>query len=731
MRKTVAAATAFAAVTFTAAFQPAPAPAARTVTGEYVIAQGVTDTGGHSQSAAVRTADGFIPVAPGVRGIEPGQRVRATVTSKAGDQTVTKVTRLATPKLAFATAAAKKAAPAKDRKHTVTIALVTPKGVSGKAVTASQAKKMVKNAGAFWKAQGAGVTFTVDKVVGHYKSKYTCANPWDMWDEAARKSKFKDRDREHLVLFFPASAQKKGCEYGKGTIGHDVQSGGFSYMAAPSSSGLAHELGHNMGLWHAQAFADKVGESTKVNHVLEYGDPYSVMGFSFDDSGSKSAGNVAARHLHRIGLLRDDQVATVTKNSTVSLTAVDTSRGGTGKGIRTIKVTDPNTDQTYWIEYRPKGGIDHKAPWKTTPGVLVRTDVPKSKVQSALIDTRKGSKSEKDAALTKGRSWTSRGKGVTVKVTSAGAKVAKVKITIKRDKSIPEVKFSAPSVGEFHEDITLTATVDKKITGSVKFHAILANDKKVNIGTAKVSKGKATLKWRPKADLARQAKVVELTATLTPKTKGLKKTSVTRAFELVSRATTTKVTVSGQTATIKVTGGKRTPTGKIEVTAKSTTGTKWDFMLALSDGTATVDLSSRLPNGTWNIAFMFTGDTDSTAQQSWTPSTARLNNFKITKRQPSKLDVTIVSSKNSGNIDLAIKVKSKNGATAGTGTVRAYYEHPDGRNDGWELAAQGVASSGLVVLSIPGGKYYLWRIEYVGDAYLEPTGTLWFDDSAP
>ena len=50
-----------------------------------------------------------------------------------------------------------------------------------------------------------------------------------------------------------------------------------------SSSLMAHEIGHNLGLWHAERYMSRSEKPiSEDGDVIEYGNPYSVMGSAND-----------------------------------------------------------------------------------------------------------------------------------------------------------------------------------------------------------------------------------------------------------------------------------------------------------------------------------------------------------------------------------------------------------------------------------------------------------------
>lgn len=677
------------------------APAAKHLIGEFVVAEASDG----AQYAAVATDAGFVPVADDTAGLEPGQQVRAQVEAAPGGRVATELVALPSTQ-----AAAPQKVTAKARKHTVTIVTATQKGTPGKPVSVAAAKKAVKAADRYWRAQGKGVSFKIVKTKANVHLKSSCADPWKLWDEAAKKAKFKPGDGKHLVVFLPRAANpSKGCSYGLGSVGSGVASGGYSYQVSGAWGTTAHELGHNLSFQHAQGFEDKTGEARKGKNVVEYGDYYSVMGYGH--------GNISARDLLRVGLIAKKNIREYSKTKTVTLRALD-AKAGLGSKLKTVKVTDPNTGLDYWLEYRPNLGWDRTSAFHTTAGVLVRTDNPKKTNASVLVDTRKRSGRSTDAALTRGRSWTSAGNGVKVSVISTGSKSAKVKIVVKRAKNVPAVKFTAAKSGTFHTATTLKVTTDKKIDGKVKFVAEFDDDQRVTIKTVAVKKGKATFSWSPSDKFAGYGKYVTLTATLTPKSKKLKKVTAKRAFTLTARTPKIAATDTGTSLDVRVTGGTRKPTGWVEYTATPTTGAKKTSQALLSSGRASIRTSDWAA-GVWKVKVTYQGDSPGAHLRTWKPTSTTFT-VTIIKRETVTVAAEELDSTTDGHKRIRFTYTAKSGSRVPTGTVKVALPS-DG---GWRTEAE--LKNGSVIFELPYDRSDpRWVVDYSGDQYFDGS-RLWF-----
>jgi Gametolysin peptidase M11 len=190
---------------------------------------------------------------------------------------------------------------------------------------------------------------------------------------------------------------------------------------------VAHELGHNMGLHHANSFACTDGGvpvAISANCSSdEYGDPYDVMG--------EDAWHNNAWHLRQIGFLQPGNVQTVTADGTYTVNSTAT-RGG----IQLLRVRRPGSASDYYdISLRSASGVFDPFPSNDpfVRGVSIHLDPDPDQgadpTQSNLIDTTPGSPDGfYDAALTPGRTF--RDGDVTLTTESVVAGVATVRVNL-------------------------------------------------------------------------------------------------------------------------------------------------------------------------------------------------------------------------------------------------------------------------------------------------------------
>lgn len=142
--------------------------------------------------------------------------------------------------------------------------------------------------------------------------------------------------------------------------GLGMMPGKMTWMNSLSVRVFAHELGHNMGLAHANGC---IGSTTvsliqKCQHN-EYGDPTDVMGYGQDVFGYNAA------YLRQLGWISDSKIQTWTGGSVnVTLSALRNASGST-RAVRVPTGTMFNEQGPgeYWIQFRnessfwPRSGV--------------------------------------------------------------------------------------------------------------------------------------------------------------------------------------------------------------------------------------------------------------------------------------------------------------------------------------------------------------------------------------
>jgi hypothetical protein len=171
----------------------------------------------------------------------------------------------------------------------------------------------------------------------------------------------------------------------------------------------AHELGHNLGLNHAN-FWDTLGQSVAGPGIsVEYGDIYDTMGTT---SGGINHFNV--RNKSYLSWLKTNEWVKVTGNGTYRLFAQDDPGSTSLRGLCIPK--DNNTN--YWVEFRQK----NKSRWLMNGAGLRMAQ--NGNQQSQLLDTTPGSRGSKnDSCILIGNTYSDRNSGIHITPIGKGGTV--------------------------------------------------------------------------------------------------------------------------------------------------------------------------------------------------------------------------------------------------------------------------------------------------------------------
>ena len=221
---------------------------------------------------------------------------------------------------------------------------------------------------------------------------------------------------DRIVFAFPDI----GCSYsGEATVG-----GAPSYAwldgTVTNAGVVSHELGHNLGLYHAHALDCGVDVINENCTVYEYGDV-------LDRMGDASAGHFNAFQKARLGWIGESQEAsllTPAAGGSYAIGSLSDPLSG-AKAIRVPRAVDPVTGHTQWlyIEYRDGSGADdflagsRYAP-TVANGVVVHFGDDGNGNSSSLLDMTPNSQKYDmdDLALAFGNAFTDPVSGTTVAV---------------------------------------------------------------------------------------------------------------------------------------------------------------------------------------------------------------------------------------------------------------------------------------------------------------------------
>jgi hypothetical protein len=275
------------------------------------------------------------------------------------------------------------------------------------------------------------ISFTGD-VLGWYTidAPSTGCNGQISWwqykaDQAAAADGKNLNGYDHVMYVFPQS----DCSAG----GMGIVNGPYSWIFGSIDPAITiHEMGHNLGLHHANSYSCTSNGSTVTisNNCTswEYGDPFDVM-------GSGGAHHNSGWHLQKLGVLAPSDIKTITQSGTYTLHSAltQTSEPST---LRIPRTYGPNGSvlDYYYLEIRQPGGVfesDYMSFEPAVSGILIRLNPdPSVATQSRLLKGNPGGTAywRWDAPLPAGSSFSDG--GIEVGVTSASAGAATVAITV-------------------------------------------------------------------------------------------------------------------------------------------------------------------------------------------------------------------------------------------------------------------------------------------------------------
>jgi hypothetical protein len=192
---------------------------------------------------------------------------------------------------------------------------------------------------------------------------------------------------------------------------------------------VAHELGHNLGLYHAHAM--DCGDTTLGSSCSsqEYGDTVDIMGYT------GTVGHFNGFSKERLGWLSAGNLVNVSSAGSFSLKP----SSATSTSAKVLKIANgvdsSGAPRYYYVEYRQPQGFDAQISNRGVidannifNGVTVRQASPSNGNSVYLLDMTAGSNfvDMKDAALTGGRSFSASGMTLTTQWTDASQALVSV-----------------------------------------------------------------------------------------------------------------------------------------------------------------------------------------------------------------------------------------------------------------------------------------------------------------
>jgi hypothetical protein len=322
----------------------------------------------------------------------------------------------------------------------VYVAVVTPAGTApGPAVDVGRIGAQVTGASSYWdEVTAGGVKLRLANAIGaRYTSAYGCSNPAGMWAEARQKVGLPSTMPANttVVIVLP-KAYPANCGYGLGTMGGNPNSWGYVYVADDVWPVLAHELGHNMSLQHANALLCPSAADSAYSETSSvwtgagcsedaYGDGQDVMAASTPSY----APYLSAPQSLRTGIIPPASAKVISTVGTQSVTLLPLA-GPVRTGFRTAEVVNPVTGVTYYVEYRTKAGRDLNNVYQNVKtGVRVLRYNPDTGATVLLDPSPTGQSHDPDPTLPAGQTFTSYDGRISITTLSANSTNAVISVS--------------------------------------------------------------------------------------------------------------------------------------------------------------------------------------------------------------------------------------------------------------------------------------------------------------
>lgn len=270
--------------------------------------------------------------------------------------------------------------------------------------TSATATKVMDQADAYYRQSSYGMVGLRTTTIGWQKVTSRTAQP--PCDDFAAKIELAERAAraagQNVTAYDHVGIYISGQDCGP-TRSFAQYNGRYFFIANSQVYDVIHELGHNLGLGHANTLICQDGKARHralggYCYVNEYGDYYDAMGLF--------TGQFSAPHKAMLGWL-DGRVATVTP-------ALAPQRGGRTyrlgayerPGRSTVALRVRAGRRTFWLEARQPIGFDEDLPLGVTHGALVHLDTGDFTTQ--LLDMSAGYPPESSSfgSLLPGRTWT-------------------------------------------------------------------------------------------------------------------------------------------------------------------------------------------------------------------------------------------------------------------------------------------------------------------------------------
>ncbi len=219
-----------------------------------------------------------------------------------------------------------------------------------------------------------------------------------------------------LMYVFPKSSQ---CGWtGRGTVGGNPSRTWINGSLTLRT--VAHELGHNLGLHHAEKLECEAGVVEGNCYSVEYGDSLDIMGAPNFTGHFNSFSKDILGWLNTATESHPDSIVEIKSDGSYFLEPYETLPGGHSKALKIQRGVDPSTGEMLWyyLEYRQAVGFDRYL--VNTPslisGVTFHLGREGDRNTSQLLDMTPNSASAdwNDSSLPPGHSYTDLNAGITV-----------------------------------------------------------------------------------------------------------------------------------------------------------------------------------------------------------------------------------------------------------------------------------------------------------------------------
>jgi hypothetical protein len=226
-----------------------------------------------------------------------------------------------------------------------------------------------------------------------YAESTLCSNYYSVGtdaDAAAAQAGYDVNSYNHKVYLFPTT---QACGWsGVATIGGS-RSWVISNDTVTTVEIMTHELGHNLTWYHASTrdCGTKQIDAYANCFDSEYGDQYDPM-------GSPNLFHSNASHKEATGWLSPMNILSVTTEGTYTVAPIETQNAS----VQEIKISKPDTFETYTLDYRTPQGLDAALPQSLTAGAMIHV----GNSNTYLLDVTAGDGTFTNAAFTDGATFT-------------------------------------------------------------------------------------------------------------------------------------------------------------------------------------------------------------------------------------------------------------------------------------------------------------------------------------